>query len=765
MTRKSTSWKTESSQQEVVAGIVGSGRWVSILAQVLKEKGCTVFISKTLSSLSSNLTYLFIHQDFESSFSLFSKNKFLQTSILFILPDTTFSVSSRLETQVQSSPKKNIRLLKIGNVSAWDERALCDLSIWAMFTPQLGRVTDFSKELIDNRDHTKRMKRSSFLKPRMLQISKRMFQACLFFFILLSPLFFLLSLFFFTSYSMYNVFVPLSRGNFKSAEDNLSRFQDTVHFQNSLSSLPDSLVGVPIHSSVQRYVLFFDHSLTFAEDLIEFKSVLFTFRHTYEANTGEIGKDDLESLKNHLSRTISSGEVFLRDLQFVPVPFDTSEYTQKLERLLHALRFSNEVFPFAEQVLLKKGESDYLVLFQNNTELRPTGGFIGSYALLRVKDGRVLSYTFHDVYEADGQLKAHVDPPQAIRDYLEQPNWFLRDSNFDPDFSASAQQAMWFLEQETGEKVDGVIGINLNVVSRILGVIGDVYLPDYREEVTSENFLLKATSESQQEFFPGSTAKRDFLRSLASSISYALLESQSVDYFSLVSAFQDSLDRKDILLYSTDPQLQMRIEDRGWGGRLVDVSCSISNCIPDFFMLVDANLGVNKANLYVSRRIAIKKDFDDSGNLNSAVSVIYSNESPSQVFPSGSYKNYMRFYLPSDVIVRDILVDKTSALSSAFVSIYGNDKREIGLLVEVFPQSEKKVEILYSQKFSLSAKSYEFFLSKQPGEREGSIDLEFHEGDQLRLTPKNFEPIYSDNIFSYTTDSSVDRIFVFDILK
>jgi len=63
-------------------------------------------------------------------------------------------------------------------------------------------------------------------------------------------------------------------------------------------------------------------------------------------------------------------------------------------------------------------------------ELRPGGGFIGSYGILTMDKGKVSDFKIHDVYDADGKLKASIEPQFPVRRYLKLPHLFLRDSNF-----------------------------------------------------------------------------------------------------------------------------------------------------------------------------------------------------------------------------------------------------------------------------------------------------------------------------------------------
>ena len=92
----------------------------------------------------------------------------------------------------------------------------------------------------------------------------------------------------------------------------------------------------------------------------------------------------------------------------------------------------------------------YLVLLQNSDEMRPTGGFIGTYGLMRFDTGHITGFFTDDVYNLDRFVPERTRPPtpDPIRRYLEQPYWYLRDANWDPDFAASARRVLEFYAQE-----------------------------------------------------------------------------------------------------------------------------------------------------------------------------------------------------------------------------------------------------------------------------------------------------------------------------
>src|SRR3989344_7519944 len=85
-----------------------------------------------------------------------------------------------------------------------------------------------------------------------------------------------------------------------------------------------------------------------------------------------------------------------------------------------------------EELLGGNGPRKYLFLFQNNHELRATGGFIGSYALLDINDGVVRRFFVDGIFNPDGQLKEKIVPPKPIQKIS--ASWSLHDSNWFPDF-------------------------------------------------------------------------------------------------------------------------------------------------------------------------------------------------------------------------------------------------------------------------------------------------------------------------------------------
>jgi hypothetical protein len=192
----------------------------------------------------------------------------------------------------------------------------------------------------------------------------------------------------------------------------------------------------------------------------------------------------------------------------LPKKFTTKAIGKNIITALEAVTQFKKILPYFDDLLAKDSEKKYLLLFANNMELRPGGGFIGSFGVLTTKNYALNNIQIYDVYDADGQLTAHIEPPPAIRNYLNQPHWFLRDSAFSPDFLENYEQAKFFLEKEMNlSRFSGAILVTTTAIENILDAFGNLYLPEFQETVNKKNFYLK-TSTIRKKIFSLALFKR-----------------------------------------------------------------------------------------------------------------------------------------------------------------------------------------------------------------------------------------------------------------
>ncbi len=375
-------------------------------------------------------------------------------------------------------------------------------------------------------------------------------------------------------------------------------------------------------------------------------------------------------------------------------------------------------------------ERKYMILFQNESELRPTGGFIGSYGLITFKGGKLTEFKIKDVYEADGQLEGHVEPPWEIKSHLNEANWYMRDANWKADFVKTGADIQWFLEKETGQKVDGIIGIDLAVAKSMLGVIGEVHVPDFDEKISADNLYEQAEFYAETKFFPGSVQKASFLGGLGAQM-FEEIKNLNIEKMGLlVDSMLDLLQKNEIQIAVNNSGLAKKINDLGWDGKIYNGKCARENCVPDFWYLVEANLGVNKANYFIQKGIEEVTEITQS-SLNRTIRVTYENTAKNDNWPGGDYKNYVRIYLPKEVELSQISV--ADGYDTSVKKVYVNSeinikevdgKKEVGFLMTVPVLKKRILEVKYNSNFDFGAGkefTYMKYIQKQPGTGETSL--------------------------------------------
>ena len=399
---------------------------------------------------------------------------------------------------------------------------------------------------------------------------------------------------------------------------------------------------------------------------------------------------------------------------------------------------------------------NYLVLFENNMELRPTGGFIGSYGIANFGGGKLNGLTINDIYSADGQLKGHIEPPPPIKTYLGEANWFFRDSNWNPDFPTSAARAEWFLNKEMSTQVDGVMAIDLEPIKNLLTYIGPIFLPDYNLTITSDNLYEKTQQEAQANFFPGSRKKASFLTALSRVLLSEVSKMNSKSRIAVLKVLYESLEGRHIQVTVHDKNPELALSKLGWDGKFPSYSCG-ADCYSDFFADIEANVGVNKANYFVTRRINFKTLLD-SNKITRTAQIKLKNSANISLGPSGIYKTYLRIAIPTDaevLRVRTVNGQNQEILSPDVVT--ENGRKEAGVFVSLNPGETKIVEFIWTTEIPNDAKisNYGLYIRKQAGVANDPITLEVATVSKNLKTQPEFT-LTKEGIYTYNTTLSRD---------
>jgi len=261
-------------------------------------------------------------------------------------------------------------------------------------------------------------------------------------------------------------------------------------------------------------------------------------------------------------------------------------------------------------------EKHILVLFQNIAEVRPGGGFVGSYADVSVKNGQLQSVDVRDVYDPDGQLDLDIVPPYEIQTMT--TNWGARDGNWFFDFPTSAKAFLYLVEsskmysEEKNITFEGVIGMNVNVFLSVLDAVGPIEFEDYDFELTSENFLNEVQREVEAGEDKASGQPKKILMVTAPIVLERLGNLSEEEMKNLINRLGVHFAMKDIMVYMKDRGMQAFIESRGIDGGVYALP---GNFLGSYLAVVNANVAGGKSDAFMKQSIKGRVDLDSNGGV------------------------------------------------------------------------------------------------------------------------------------------------------
>ena len=335
-----------------------------------------------------------------------------------------------------------------------------------------------------------------------------------------------------------------------------------------------------------------------------------------------------------------NAENLLGELDPALFPGDAGVKIRQMKQLLKTLRPGLASFIDLQElvVMVATGEKQYLLLFQNNRELRPTGGFIGTYGLLKVNEGRIADLKIETVYNPDGQLKEKIAAPGPLQRSLTK-YWAMRDSNWFFDFPTSAQKVSEFYKKETGVSVDGVIAFTTNIFPKLLELTGPIYVPQYNVELTSENFVDEVQYQTSEVYDRELNQPKKFLADFAPLLLERISRLDREGQIKFLELVLKALQDKDILLFSFDAAKQSRIEDFGWSGR-------VKFAKRDYLAVVHTNVGAGKTDQNIVQTVNLNSKVMPDGSVLNTLRIIRTHiPGREKEFPVNV--DFMRIYVPA----------------------------------------------------------------------------------------------------------------------
>ncbi|MCP4418169.1 MAG: DUF4012 domain-containing protein [Chloroflexi bacterium] len=347
------------------------------------------------------------------------------------------------------------------------------------------------------------------------------------------------------------------------------------------------------------------------------------------------------------------------------------------ERIQTAFQLFDQWLPLAQdglvmvqvlpEIMGHAGQRSYLLLAQNEDELRATGGFISGIGLLTLDNGQILGLDFQDATTFDlenliNNSEAYDSPPQPLFDLMGSSYLLLRDANYWPDFPFTAQKVIDFYKLVQPEaKIDGVIAIDQQFIALLVAATGPVTVAGSDSVITADNAVDSFRNafniqegQTNREWFQN---RKAFLSTFSAAIRQKIeSDPAAMDMVTLAQNMVGAMNSRHLQLFMVDEEVTAVLTQLDWDGRL-------ENPIgQDFLLVLDTNMGFNKTNLHIDRSIEYEVNLSSS-QPEAHLTISYNHTGPSkdeaclqwvsytdaptyQEVADQCYFNYLRVYTP-----------------------------------------------------------------------------------------------------------------------
>lgn len=369
------------------------------------------------------------------------------------------------------------------------------------------------------------------------------------------------------------------------------------------------------------------------------------------AKNGTDTIEQLRALRAHIRGALPQYDEAVKRLDQIETTSLPAEYQEPFSEfrdLFHGvvsdIKNVSDVISGLELMLGSDGFKRYLIVFQNQYELRATGGFIGSFAILDVQNGKVLNI---DVpgggsYDLQGQLGSYIKPPLPLQ--LINDRWEFQDANWFPDFKASAEKLSWFYQKSRNTTVDGVIAINASVLERLLRVIGPIKNEQYDLMLDSESAIKNLSYEIESyDNTDGTNTPKAVLSVLLEQITRVMHDIKPEQLITLITELSDALHEREIQTFFTDERVQSLARSYGWTGEIIPTAQD-----QDYLMVVNSNIGGGKSDVNMKQLVQHQAVVQSDGSIIGTVIITRTHEGTSDQNSLFEQMNssYVRIYVP-----------------------------------------------------------------------------------------------------------------------
>lgn len=432
-----------------------------------------------------------------------------------------------------------------------------------------------------------------------------------------------------------------------------------------------------------------------------------------------------------------------------PEKIGTTLVRSRLQTIKSLFSSTAQLFVDAQPLLLKipdilgaREPKTYMVLFQNDAELRATGGFITAYGVFKVDKGKVKVEKAEDIYKLDESKRKKLPAPNPILKYHQNVfTYELRDSNLSPDYVVSMKEFEDKLKDLVPDfpKFDGIIALDTHVLVGAIKILGDfnIYGRTFSAENDKRCDCPKAIYELEDYATRPVAYLRDQRKDIIGVLLYQILQrslgvSPSKYWGKLIQVFLDEAKQKHALFYFHDLDAQKGIEALNFAGR-IELSPG------DYLHINNVNFAGAKSNLFVKQSVKQEINIEGDGSIKETLTISYKNPAPpsncnleaGQLCLNGILRNWLRVYVPEGSTLMEF---KGSEKDTVTYKELGKTVFEGFLTVK--PQGASEVKIVYKLPFKKPANGVlDLLVQKQPGtdEDEYIIYLDGKQKEKFQL--------------------------------
>ena len=333
---------------------------------------------------------------------------------------------------------------------------------------------------------------------------------------------------------------------------------------------------------------------------------------------------DFQTDINMIAFNLNNAQKNIEEVNIDYIPEDLREKMEMAKSQLPMLanNFNNlsDDFPIITKIFGSDRSQKYLLFFQNSSEMRATGGFVGSYGILDIEDGKIKNLFIDGIFNPDGQLTEKIVPPMPIQKIS--AAWSMHDANWFVDFPTSAKKVALFYEKTGGPTVDGVIAMTPKVLEKMLEVTGPIEMSEYNIVIDKNNFLVETQLQIEELYNKEENKPKQILADLAPKIMDELFNTEDLSfeekaqrYLDIIGIIEESFKEKHILFYHRDLEINDVIIKRGWGGQVL-------NSNGDYLSVVHSNINGYKTDAVIDEKIIHSSEVSSDGSVIDTVRII-----------------------------------------------------------------------------------------------------------------------------------------------